>query len=177
MLYLLNLWEKNAVLLTISNFMLFISFSPLINRFQPPALLFLATSNPESLFLLAQIDKSLPWLRIASLLNMDVDTDIGSIIGASTKFRTSDAVIWREVVQKLMDISEIIVLDARHVSSPILEEARWVLERMSLKQCYFVIGVQKEKPVLDYFGNKSKLVSDDYLFTQEELLLFIQNIK
>ena len=160
-----HLFLSIAILLLIANFRL------LSEDLVPPAALVLTTSSSDGLLLLGKIQEALNPLRVISLLDRKIEPKgihRHREKQESESFRELDENEWQSTVQKLMDIVPFIVLDARVKSQPVIEEAKWIIEKqlehqfpkknfqtesanfhLKKQMVFFVTGPNLEMPVLD----------------------------
>jgi hypothetical protein len=118
---------------------------------RPFGVLFLTTSRAQQFALEEKLFKAVSPLSVVTLLDMRYSEShtSGEARQSFNNYRAVDEATWEDVVYELADLSPIIVLDTRTVTSPMLMEARRVLDPNLAYKTFFLIGENGERPVLD----------------------------
>jgi len=126
----------------------------LLLALQPPYLLLLGASSPETGRSLAVVSTALNPLRVVGLLDQG---RIGYVVGAFSPFtdnlRTVSDADWRGVVETLIDLVPVIVVDARTDRPVVVEEVGRLLARPDrLRKALFVTDPDGGAPALAAHG-------------------------
>jgi hypothetical protein len=134
-LYLLSVYPALGWLLQIVSFPLFsLAACSLVLAAIPPVVFLLSTSESEKLTLQLFLWHIVTPYRAVSLLRMHeiVDPELGERLTASILYndslRTRDDKAWMSTARRLMRVVPIIVLDARHPSQALVDEAKAVFQ-------------------------------------------------
>lgn len=114
----------------------------------PPAAIVLASSSGDSAALLKSTSVSFFPLRVVSLLN-------GAHLGGSAfasehdNLRTISGQTWRESVHRLVDITQLVIVDARSTTPPVCEEIRYMRDPSRITKALFIVNDDGSAPGLD----------------------------
>jgi hypothetical protein len=116
----------------------------------PPAVLFLAASQPAQRYLAVELVRAFNPFRVVYLLSDDISVGIYDHEDFSrNNLRTPDDVDWRSVVHPLMDMAPTVVIDTRIPSPAVVEEIQRMVQNGSICKCIFVTKDSGGSPALD----------------------------
>lgn len=140
-------WMRMVYWFVVCSFLIYMTFS----WFVPPLLLFLSTSEENKLIMQARINRTL-LTPVASLLDSKVPLrNKISFFDSTNIYRTYDGSRWKESVLILMQLCPVIVMDTRNVTGPVLDEAKMIFDNGFEQKTLFIVGENREHPVLDQF--------------------------
>lgn len=113
---------------------------------------FLSRSSQPSLRFQVELKEAALGLRVVSLLDLDVEPDreLTRVLRWNV-YRTSESAEWTELIQELMNLAQIIVLDARVSSPAVLRETEFALTPARRDKVLILTGEDGCAPVLDEF--------------------------
>ena len=132
---------------------LVLTWQQLVERFRrivPPAVLLLTTSSQDTLTLHARICLTVRRLRAVALLKMEQSP--APLVTRFTRldcFRTDSDELWEEVVDQFIDISPVVVLDARQLTPAVIHEASRILDHNVAHKLILVADRTGERPLVD----------------------------
>ena len=114
----------------------------------PPVAIVLANSSRASGQLLEAVSRCLFPYRVVSLLDGE---HLGPTMFASPhdNLRTLLGNSWRGTVHRLVDISPIVIVDARSATPPLCEEIGYMLDRSRVGKAVFVVNADGSAPGLE----------------------------
>jgi hypothetical protein len=115
---------------------------------QPPVVLLLTSSSERTIDLLLSINNGIAPLRAVALLKIKLCQQL--IIGDN--LRTVDEKLWKSIVHQLIEISPIVVIDARAKSGPVAEETFLMLAPERVGKAIFLLEPDGRCPSLDAHG-------------------------
>lgn len=147
-----------------------------VNRWRPPLILFLSTSNEDTLLLVGQLRFENGATRIVSMLDDEVapSPDVGQY-SRYDNFRTSGGHQWQDVIHELMDLVALIIIDARWSTSGVVIEIQRVIASSYLNKTVFILTGQGEGPALpDEYSANPSLADKMYCLRRHECSGFVR---
>lgn len=143
---------------------------------QPPIVLVLGGSTRETGRILAAVSSHYFPLRVVALLD---PRRTGLVPGAfswlTDSLRTESDSDWMEVVERMADVTGLIVLDARTESPVVMNEVDKIIKNADrLRRTIFVVGANREAPAL---GERDRQRDDVRSVTEEELVSQLRSSK
>lgn len=129
---------------------------------QPPLVLLLTTSSETGYKLVMEVYPAIHPHRAASMLVLPKrkrNFASRQTIREAT-LRTVDDDIWRRSGRDILALTRIVVLDSRHVTPAITEEARLCLSMEYLHKVVIVVGANNEAPLLTHVQDESESATD-----------------
>src|SRR5262245_33928588 len=161
-LFVLMAWNKVAAILLIGASILmesrwwtlavFATAVLLFNRvraLQPPLVLFFAASNEMSRRLQrALVRATMPHHQTLSLLKFH-NRDRFDAYAKQSSRRTRDTAEWRNVAANLLDLTKLVVVDTRHATPAVVEEAEQIARAAVAFKTIFVVDDDRSHLVLN----------------------------
>jgi len=116
---------------------------------QPPTTIFLGSSSDPSAELLRTIVPILRPFRTVSLINR---TWTQTVLGVENTFRTIQGWAWRSSVHELVEISPLVIVDARTASANVCEEVQYMLSSERAWKTLFVTNENGQASALEDAG-------------------------
>jgi len=154
------------------------AFSDFVGSCRTAGVVFLSRSSAPNVSLQVELKEASLGLRVVSLLDLDNELDPKLIKTLQWNvYRTSDNAQWMHVIQKLMDIAQIIVLDTRVCSVALLLETKFALVPSRRHKVLSLICDDGRAPVLEEYFRKynEPQVNNFPRFIEIQLLAEIQH--
>ncbi len=113
----------------------------------PPGIVYLGGSQSSGFLFVRQLMFAIAPLKVTHLLN---SFEAGVMLGDQahmSEYRVTTK--WQEVVRSLCDIAPLIILDSRHITAPVLQEAQYILNSDQRRRTVFIAEDNGTVPLLN----------------------------